>query len=115
MTRRIAFLVSATVMAAILGTVGCSKSPEPPATVPAVSQPAAHIGNVSDIDVTEHVKTALLQSESLKGFDIEVVTLKGDVRLIGRLDNQAQIDEAIQVARASAGSHTIHDELTVRP
>jgi osmotically-inducible protein OsmY len=69
---------------------------------------------VSDVDVTEHVKTALLQSESLKGFDIKVVTLKGDVRLMGMLDNQAQIDEALRIARASDGSHTIHDELTIK-
>ena len=64
--------------------------------------------------MTEHVKTALLQNESLKGFDISVVTLKGDVRLIGVLDSQAQIDEAIKIARASDGAHTIHDELTIR-
>jgi hyperosmotically inducible protein len=42
------------------------------------------------------------------------VTLKGDVRLIGVLDNQLQIDEALRIARASEGAHTIHDELTIR-
>jgi len=101
----------ATAIAALAVMAGCSKPPEPVATAP-VGAPVA--GNVSDTDVSEHVKTALLQSEVLKGFDIGVVTLKGDVRLSGVLDNQAQIDEAVRVARASDGAHTIHDELTIK-
>jgi osmotically-inducible protein OsmY len=30
------------------------------------------------------------------------------------LDSQAQIDQAIKIARASDGAHTIHDELTIK-
>lgn len=105
-----AFALAAAVAATMLAG-GCSKSPEVTATSQVASAP---VGNVSDIDVTEHVKTALHQNESLKGFDIKVVTLKGDVRLIGILDNQAQIDEALRIARASDGAHTIHDELTIK-
>lgn len=90
-----------------IGAGGCSKPPE----ASAVSSPVA---NVSDIDVTQHVSTALLQTESLKGADITVVTLKGDVRLTGVLDSQAQIDEAIRIARAAEGVHTIHDELSIK-
>jgi hyperosmotically inducible protein len=60
------------------------------------------------------VKTALLQAELLKGADITVVTLKGDVRLTGVLDSQAQIDDAIRISRAAEGAHTIHDELTLK-
>jgi osmotically-inducible protein OsmY len=70
--------------------------------------------NISDVDVTEHVKMALQQSESLKSFNIRVVTLKGDVRLIGELDSQVHIDEAIKIARDAAGAHTIHDEFTIK-
>jgi osmotically-inducible protein OsmY len=91
--------------------VACGKTPEPTAAKPPASAATA---NVSDIDVTEHVKTALLQTESLKGLDITVVTLKGDVRLSGMLDSQSQIDEALRVARAAEGAHTIHDELTIK-
>jgi hyperosmotically inducible protein len=94
---------------AILTTMlagGCNKVPEVTATQAA--------GNVSDIDVTTNVKRALLQDESLKGFDITVVTTKGDVRLIGELKNQTQIDQAIKLARAADGAHTIHDELTLK-
>jgi hyperosmotically inducible periplasmic protein len=111
MNKRSGFFFFAAAMAAAMVVGGCGKAPGPTATLPAAS---AAVGNVSDIDVTEHVKTALRQNESLKGFDITVVTLKGDVRLTGVLDSQAQIDEAIKIARASDGAHTIHDELTIK-
>jgi hyperosmotically inducible protein len=91
-----------------LAVGGCSKSPEAAAPAP------PPVAQIADVDVTEHVKTALQQSESLKGFEINVATLKGDVRLTGVLDNQAQIDEAIKLARSSEGAHAIHDELTIK-
>lgn len=96
-------------MTILLG--GCGKAPEATATTPAASAAA---GNIADIDVTTNAKTALLQDAGLKGFDIGVVTRNGDVRLVGVLENQAQIDAAIKLARAAAGAHTIHDELTVK-
>jgi osmotically-inducible protein OsmY len=111
MNKRIDFLLIATALAAMAAMGGCSKSPETSATA-AVA--ASATGNVSDIDVTEHVKTALQQNEALKGFDINVVTLKGDVRLSGMLDSQVQIDQAVSVARASVGAHAVHDELTIK-
>lgn len=110
MNKRPRLFLFAIAMAAMMAIAGCSKSPGATATLPVAS---VAVGNVSVIDVTEHVKTALLQNESLKILDIKVVTLKGDVRLIGTLDSQAQIDEAIKIARTSEGAHTIHDELTI--
>lgn len=95
-------LALATTLLMVLG--GCSK-PQDGATA---------VANVPDIDVTQHVKAALHQNMSLSRFDITVVTRKGDVRLIGALDSQSQIDEAIKIARASGGAHTIHDELTIK-
>ena len=107
---RLLLLAAAAVLVAT-GAVGCSKPPELANASPAATSPVA---NVSDSDVTQHVKTSLHQAESLKGADITVVTSKGDVRLIGMLDTQAQIDDTIRIARAADGAHTIHDELTVR-
>lgn len=74
----------------------------------------ANLPNVLDRDVTEHVKTALQSSPTLKGFDIQVQTLQGDVRLTGVLDSQEQVVEALRIARASEGAHSIHDELTLK-
>ena len=77
MNKRSAFPVLVITLIATMLATGCNKSPE---NVGSMTSPSTAVGNVSDIDVTQHVKTALLQNESLKAFDITVVTLKGDVR-----------------------------------
>jgi hyperosmotically inducible protein len=91
---------------------GCGKSPVTAFDPAAASAPEA---NVSDLDVTGRVKQALQQDELLKGFDIQVVTTKGDVKLTGVVRSQAQADEAIKLARTADGVHAIHDEIVVKP
>lgn len=89
---------------------GCDKAPEAGGVAPGTPNAT----NVADGDVTTNVKTALLQDTALKGLDINVITLKGDVRLIGIVDNQSQIDAAIKLARGADGVHSIHDELAIK-
>mgnify|MGYP001179701000 CR=1 FL=1 len=98
---RPSLLLAATAL--LLATAGCGK---PGATSAA--------DNIADVDITRNVTTALHQTASLKQADITVVTKKGDVRLTGVLDSQAQIDEAKGIARATDGAHAIHDELKLR-
>jgi osmotically-inducible protein OsmY len=93
-----------------MSMVGCNKSQEPKAAAPASMAGV----EVSDSDLTTQVKTALIRDETLKGFDIAVVTTKGDIRLTGVVDNQSQIDQAINLARSIEGAHAIHDELTIK-
>lgn len=100
-TGSILFIIS---LSTILAGAGCSKSPPP----------VAQVAHVTDEEVTDHVKTSLHLNNLTKGYYITVVTLKGDVRLTGELDNQAQIDEAIKIAQTSDGAHTIHNELTIK-
>ena len=109
-TRSGSFLIAAT-LAATVALAACNKTAELPV---APAAPAAATVNVTDVDITEHAKTALHQNDLLKSFDISVVALKGDVRLIGVIDSQSQIDEAIKIARASDGVHSVHDELTLK-
>ena len=106
----------------------CSK-PEAPTVMQPAPKPAVQAAipppvstetmpdslETSDEDVTTGVKTALLQDSILKAFDITVVTTKGDVRLTGQLDNQSQIDSALEITHAVTGVHSIHDELRVKP
>lgn len=56
-------LTFAVLLAATMSAGGCSKLPE--AVVPAPVPPAS-VANISDIDVTAKVKTALHQSEVLR-------------------------------------------------
>ena len=111
MRERTGFFPSAAVLAAATLTGGCVKPPEAVAPMPAITAPP---GDVSDIDVTEHVKTASHQGPSLRGFDIRVVTTNGDARLVRARASRVQVDEAIRIARAADGTHSVRDELTIK-
>jgi hyperosmotically inducible periplasmic protein len=93
------------------GLAGCNK-PTPPA--PARQTDTSGSAQVDDIDVSARVKTALLGDAQIKGFDITVLTLKGDVRLTGMVNEQSEIDQAEAVARGVTGVHSIHNELSVK-
>jgi osmotically-inducible protein OsmY len=101
-------------IAASMLTVACNKLPEPATTTAPMPEAPMAASSIPDVDVTEHVKMALLQSESLKGTDITVATTKGDVRLTGTVTSQTQLDEAVKIARGSDGAHAVHNELTIK-
>jgi osmotically-inducible protein OsmY len=95
---------------AMLSITGCNNAQEAAGTAG-----SSNLGvEISDIDVTAKVKTALRQDAAVKNFDIAVYTAKGVVRLTGILDNQNQIDQAFTVTRAVSGVHSIRDELTLK-
>jgi hyperosmotically inducible periplasmic protein len=116
-------LATAAVMTVLLAAAGCSRPAQESTASPAASaatQPSAgasaagSVANVSDMDITGNVTRALHGTESLQGQVITVATYKGEVRLTGMLDNQFQVDDAMRIARAADGAHTVHDELTLR-
>jgi hyperosmotically inducible protein len=73
------------------------------------------VGNrVDDGIVTAKVKSALLSDPSVKGFDIAVATSKGEVQLSGFVDNQMQIDHAIEVARGVEGVQGVDNKMSVK-
>lgn len=75
----------------------------------------ATVGNiVDDSIVTAKVKTALLADADVKSFDIAIVTRKGEVQLSGFVDNQAQIDRAIDIARGVEGVQSINNEMSIK-
>jgi hyperosmotically inducible protein len=75
----------------------------------------ASIGNKLDESViTTKVKAALLADTSIKGLDITVNTSKGEVQLSGFVDNQGQIERAVQVARAIEGVTQVGNQMSVK-
>lgn len=93
-----------------------SPSPAPsamPSNATSQSMPGSE-ANLDDAGVTTRVTTALLADPSVKAFPIEVISLKGDVRLLGVVDTQAQRERVLEVARGVDGVHALHDELTLR-
>jgi osmotically-inducible protein OsmY len=75
---------------------------------------ATSVTEIKDIDVTTDVKTTLVSDPVLKNMDITVTTIKGDVKFVGILDNQSQIDHAVEVAQSIRGVHAIHNELIIK-
>jgi len=73
------------------------------------------VGNtVDDSIITGLVKAALLADEQVKSFDIGVVTRKDEVQLSGYVNNQAQIDRAVEVTRSVRGVHSVRNEMSLK-
>jgi hyperosmotically inducible protein len=80
-----------------------------------IRQGKASVGNtVDDGILTGKVKSALIQDPSVKALDIAVATSKGQVQLSGFVDNQAQIDQAIQVAKSVEGVTNVDNKMSVK-
>ena len=76
---------------------------------------ATTVGNkIDDGIVTTKVKAALLADVYVKSLDIAVVTRKGEVQLSGFVDNQSQIDGAIDVARGIEGARSVSNEMSIK-
>lgn len=91
----------------------------PPAAVPPAPAPAAGPSTtmgekVDDTVVTTKVKAALLADDTVKGMDISVKTVGGEVQLTGVVDNQAQMDRAVEVAKGIEGAQRVQNGMTVK-
>ena len=69
---------------------------------------------VDDGIVTARVKAALLNDASIKSLDIAVVTRQGEVQLSGFVDNQGQIDKALQIAQATQDVKSVGNEMSIK-
>lgn len=105
-----------------LSVVGCGKTedkgPQPaPAPAPGEPKPEAKTTMGTDIDdstITTKVKAALLADADVKGLDIKVETRKGEVYLSGFVDNQAQMDRAVTVAKGVEGVKNVDNKMTLK-
>lgn len=70
-------------------------------------------GVADDIEVSSAVKQALQQEDKLRTFNFHVETRKGDVTLQGNVDTEEQRMLAEQTALATAGAHTVNNEIKV--
>lgn len=72
-------------------------------------------GNALDDSViTTRVKAALLGDEAVKSSDVSVVTQKNEVQLSGFVNNQAQMDRAIQIASGVDGVRKVTNEMVIK-
>lgn len=69
---------------------------------------------IDDGVVTTKVKSALLADDTVKGLDINVDTKDGTVSLKGAVDNQTQIDRAVEIAKGIEGVQNVDNQLSVK-
>ena len=73
------------------------------------------VGNkLDDGVITTRIKSALLADPSIKGMDIAVMTRKTEVQLSGFVNNQGQIDRAVEVARGVEGVTKVDNNMSVK-
>lgn len=76
---------------------------------------ATTVGNkIDDTVVTARVKAAFSKDDGIKGSDISVETRKGEVILSGFVDNAAQIDRAMILAKTIEGVDAVRNDLAVK-
>ena len=69
---------------------------------------------VDDTVITTKVKAAIFNEPSLKSAEINVETFKGVVQLSGFVRSQADIDQAVQVARGVAGVKSVKNDMRIK-
>ena len=81
----------------------------------ALKSGVASVGNAVDDDViTAKVKSGLLGEPNMKSMDIAVLTRKGEVQLSGFVNNQAQVDSAIAVAKGVSGVTKVDNKMSIK-
>ncbi|MHB1039005.1 MAG: BON domain-containing protein [Desulfobacteria bacterium] len=97
----LSFLICITLITAFLG---CASTPTREGT-----------GEyVDDSAITAKVKAAILNEPSLKVFQINVETFKGEVQLSGFVDSARSVSKAGEVARGVSGVKSVRNNLIVK-
>lgn len=103
----------------ILALAACNSRTEPQpsaaAVQPATTEATPAVADArSDTLITADIKTTLLADDIVKGLDFGVSTDRGEVRLTGTIDNQAQRDQALVLTRRIEGVRLVRDDTTLR-
>ena len=69
---------------------------------------------IDDSSITAKVKAAIVNEPSLKVFQINVETFKGEVQLSGFVDSAQNIRRAGEVARSVHGVRSVKNDLIVK-
>ncbi len=103
----------ASMCALLLLFSGCDKKTE----AEAAPAPVASMTVGSEVDdsvITAKIKSEFLVNESVKSLDIKVTTMKGDVMLSGFVDNPAQIETSVSLAKGVTGVKNVNNQFSVK-
>jgi len=88
----------------LITTAGCASSPKEEGT-----------GEyVDDAVITQKINAQLLNEPDMKSFEINVETFKGVVQLSGFVNTHANIDKAVEIARATHGVKSVKNNMRLR-
>ena len=99
--RRISLLLAAVALTAVMG---CAST----RTQESTGQ------YIDDTALTTKVKAAILNAPTLKSAEINVETFKSQVQLSGFVRSQANMDEAVVVARAVPGVASVKNDMRLK-
>ncbi|MCD6663548.1 MAG: BON domain-containing protein [Comamonas sp.] len=71
-------------------------------------------GYIDDTVITTKVKAAVLGDPNLKSAEINVETFKGRVQLSGFVGSQADINQAVKVARGVEGVTSVTNDMKLK-
>ena len=104
MTKRHRFFSFLVCIALVTAFLGCASTP----TRESSGQ------YVDDSAITTKVKAAIFNDPSLKVFQINVETFKGEVQLSGFVDSGNSVKKAGEVARGVSGVRSVKNSLIVK-
>ena len=96
------YLSAVFLAAALVSVVGCSSTQRDTGQY------------VEDSDVTTKVKAAIYNDPQVKDNEINVSTFKGVVQLSGYVRSQADIDRAVELARAVSGVKGVTNDMRLK-
>ncbi|MEI7783916.1 MAG: BON domain-containing protein [Betaproteobacteria bacterium] len=64
--------------------------------------------------ITTKIKAAMFNESTLKSAEINVETFKGEVQLSGFVSSDAEINKAVELARATKGVKTVRNDMRVK-
>jgi hyperosmotically inducible protein len=90
------------------GLAGCQRSATDD------TKPVTAGTQLDDSVITTKIKSALLTDRDARGANTSVETRKGEVLLSGFVDNQAQADREVQLAKAVDGVRSVENKLMIK-
>jgi hyperosmotically inducible protein len=105
------FQIVTLVVLLALAVVACT--PSPASTAVPLSDTRA-LGLIKDKALATVIQSALLADPVVRNFNLDVDVSSGEVQLSGGVDEQAQIDRAVQVTRGVVGIQRINNKLVVK-
>lgn len=69
---------------------------------------------LDDAAMTTRIKSKFVGDEQVSALDVGVKTYKGNVELTGYADNPQEIQRAVELARATPGVRSVHNDIRLK-